>query len=184
MPSPWKVIGSRITYRDRWLTVRSDRCVRWDGSILDPYHVIEYSTWVSMIALTQKNHVVLTREYRHGSGCIETGLPGGGVEPSDASPAAAAARELLEETGYSCETWHEVGRCYANSASQNNEIVFYLGLGAIKTSPQAFDDGEDIDVVLMPWKRYVERATKCITQAFHVAAILYVERFMGNLARD
>jgi ADP-ribose pyrophosphatase len=180
MLKPWSVSDSKITYQDRWLTVRSDTCVRSDGLVISPYHVIEAHTWVCIVALTPDNRVVLTSEYRHGAQCIGTGLPGGGVEPSDPDPKSAAIRELLEETGFSCDAWDEIGLAYANWANQNNKIVFFLGRGAIRAQGQSLDENEEIDIALLPWEHYLDSLTENAGQAFHVAAAFYAARFMTS----
>ncbi|HNT23752.1 MAG TPA: NUDIX hydrolase [Anaerolineales bacterium] len=54
---------------------------------------------VCILALTDANQVVMTRQFRPGPEKVLLEMPGGGVEPGEA-PEAAAGRELLEETGY------------------------------------------------------------------------------------
>jgi 8-oxo-dGTP pyrophosphatase MutT (NUDIX family) len=184
MLKPWVVVDSKVTYQDRWLKVRSDRCIRSDGLVIDPYHVIECGAWVCIVALTSDDQVILTSEYRHGARCIGTGLPGGGVEKTDDSPISAAIRELREETGYSCKTWNEIGRTYVNWANHNNEIIFFLGRDASKTLDQSLDESEEIDVVLMPWELYVKTAAETVSQAFHVAAIFHAERFIARTIQN
>ncbi|MDP9178998.1 MAG: NUDIX hydrolase, partial [Gemmatimonadota bacterium] len=83
----WNTVDSIVTYKDRWLTVRSDRCVTADGAIIAPYHVLEYPDWVHIIALTVRNEIVLVEQYRHAVGAILTELPAGSMEPADSSPA-------------------------------------------------------------------------------------------------
>ena len=51
------------------------------------------------LALTADRHIVLVREFRPGPEEWLLELPGGHVDDGEI-PAAAAARELLEETGY------------------------------------------------------------------------------------
>lgn len=178
MLHPWSVEDSKTSYQDRWLKIRSDRCIRSDGFVIEPYHVIECGTWVCVVALTSDHQVVLTREYRHGAKCIGTGLPGGGIEKTDNEPKASAIRELREETGYCCSTWHELGRSYANWANHTNEIVFFLGLNATKTVDQTLDENEEIDVVLMPWEAYIQSAVETVSQAYHVAALFHAKQFL------
>jgi hypothetical protein len=64
-PKPWRVMRSTITHRDPWLTVRSDACRTGRGQTLDPYHVLEFSDWVNVVALTPDSAIVLVHEYRH-----------------------------------------------------------------------------------------------------------------------
>src|SRR5436190_24104363 len=52
-----------------------------------------------VVALTEGDHVVLVREFRPGLEAELLELPGGVVDDGE-TPAEAAGRELLEETGY------------------------------------------------------------------------------------
>jgi ADP-ribose pyrophosphatase len=70
---------------------------------------------VAVLALDEAGRVVLTRQFRPGPGRFLTELPGGYLDDGE-SPAAAAARELAEETGYAGQV-EVVGRCYGDSYS-------------------------------------------------------------------
>ena len=50
---PWRVVGSRISFEDRWLKVRTDRCVDRSGRIIDPYHVLEFPSWINVVPVTK-----------------------------------------------------------------------------------------------------------------------------------
>ncbi|MGZ3639783.1 MAG: NUDIX domain-containing protein, partial [Ktedonobacterales bacterium] len=60
-----------------------------DGTAVESYHVLEYPTWVNVVALTNDGQLVLVREYRHGAGRVVVGLPAGSVESGDADPMVA-----------------------------------------------------------------------------------------------
>ena len=77
------------------------------------FYVAEFPDWANIIALTPDNHVVLIRQYRHGSDRFEVELPGGCIDPGEA-PLDAAVRELLEETGYSGENPVIIGQMSPN----------------------------------------------------------------------
>jgi len=66
--APWRVTGSRISYEDRWLRIRTDQCETQDGRVIDAWHVLERGPWVNVLALTVDRQAVLVREYRHGIG--------------------------------------------------------------------------------------------------------------------
>jgi 8-oxo-dGTP pyrophosphatase MutT (NUDIX family) len=147
--APWKVRASRYSFRDRWLSVRSDSCTAADGTAIDPYHIVELPDWVNVVALTQKRDIVLVNEYRHGTGEIALELPSGTIEPGEAA-LAAAQRELLEETGFGGGHWYQTGCNAANPARQNNRIVSFLALDVESISTPKTEPGELIDVLRMP----------------------------------
>src|SRR6476620_5266589 len=96
----WKVLESEYLFNDEpWLTIRREKCELPNGKIMPAYYIIEYPTWVSVLALTKDNKAVFVKQYRHGLGVISTELPGGVVEPGE-TPEQGAVRELKEETGY------------------------------------------------------------------------------------
>ena len=68
MLTKWIVERGNYLYKDQFLNHRIDRCVTRDGVIVDPYHVIEYSDWVNIVAVTSDLDILLVREYWHGGG--------------------------------------------------------------------------------------------------------------------
>ena len=65
---PWQVLDTKYSFRDRWLAVRSDTVRVPNGTVLSPYHTLEFPEWVCAIALTAGHEIVLVEEYRHGVG--------------------------------------------------------------------------------------------------------------------
>lgn len=109
------------------------------------FSVIDSADWVNIIALTQENHVVLVRQYRVGANHVCLEIPGGMVDPGE-TPAQAAARELLEETGYTAAHWQQLGRVSPNPALHTNSLYTFLATGAEQTAAQRLDSSEVIDV--------------------------------------
>jgi 8-oxo-dGTP pyrophosphatase MutT (NUDIX family) len=113
------------------------------------YQVLHMPRWVNVIALTDDDRVVLVHQYRHGVDALSLEIPGGLVEP-DEDPADAAARELLEETGYAGGEPELLGRVLPNPAIQNNFCSMYVIRDARLVAEPDWDDGEHIQVVTAP----------------------------------
>ena len=71
----WKLISSEYLVSDRWLRLRADKCQLPSSKIIEPYYVLEYPTWVNVVAVTPQNEVVLVRLYRHGIGRTVLEIP-------------------------------------------------------------------------------------------------------------
>lgn len=80
-----------------------------------PFYRIESPAWVNVVALTTDDQLVMVRQFRHGSRSVTLEIPGGLVDPGE-SPAEAAVRELLEETGYRAGRIDSLGSINPNPA--------------------------------------------------------------------
>jgi len=170
----WKVLKSEYLFKDLWFTVRRDTCQRPDGKIVSPYYVYEFPEWVTALALTEDGKVILERQYRHGLGQVAFEIPGGCVDDTDASPGAAIARELLEETGYSFSKYEYLGKTCANPSTNNNWMHMFLATGGRRVKEQSLDDNEDIEIHLVTieeLKKLLEENQ--IIQSMHVTTIFY-----------
>ena len=177
---PWTILSSKQVMRDRFMGLRTDRCERDDGHIVEAYHVIELTDWVTVIPLTDAGNIVLVREYRHAAGVFTTGLPGGVSDPGESDWKAVGARELREETGYSAREMHHVGTCYPNPATQNNRLHFYLALGCTQTDGQSLDPNEQIEVLEMPYTDFLDYGRLEVQHALHATGLLYAEHFLAR----
>jgi 8-oxo-dGTP pyrophosphatase MutT (NUDIX family) len=91
----------------------------------------------------------MIRQYRHGSREVTLEIPGGLVDPGD-TPENAAARELLEETGYHAEDVVKLGVSNPNPAIFNNRCYTFVTRNVTKVCDPKPDQTEDIEVVLIP----------------------------------
>lgn len=113
------------------------------------YTVLHVPSWTNVVALTEDDRVVLVEQYRHGLDRVTLEIPGGVVEAGE-EPAAAVARELLEETGYAGEAPVHLGTVHPNPAIQDNACTSWLVRGARRVADPEPDPGEDIAVHTVP----------------------------------
>ena len=139
--SGYKVLSSKYLIRRPWLTARKDVLQLPDGRVNPEFYVLEYPSWVNVIAVDRQGRFVMVRQYRHGLGVMSTELCAGVVEPGE-DPEAAARRELAEETGYTGGRWSLQCVISANQSTSNNLTYCYLAEGVELTQNQKLDPTE------------------------------------------
>ena len=105
--------------------------------------------WVSIVPVTARGEIVLVRQYRHGIDGPSLEVPGGMIDPGE-EPAAAARRELREETGYGSGSLINLGSTHPNPVLQDNRHHMFMVRGAVRLGDPEFDEGEHCEVVVLP----------------------------------
>jgi ADP-ribose pyrophosphatase len=170
---PWQILESHITYQDKFIKLRTDRCLSSRGNTVERYHVLEYNDWVNAIVLTPNFDCVVLQEYRHGVGGVRLGLPSGGVDDNETDFLGAIKREVLEESGYTSEKWFATSSIEVNPGMQNNKLHSFLACNAVLTSPQDLEATEDIEVSLMPFAELLRgvREGKVSLQSLYIIPV-------------
>lgn len=178
----WKVLSSSYLFKDLWFTVRKDKCITPENTIVDPYYVYEFPTWVTVVALTEEKKIIMVRQYRHALGETLMEIPGGCVDDTDKSFVEAAQRELLEETGYVCDQYEYLGKISANPSTNSNIMHMYLALNGKKIKEQELDHNEEIEVYLFSIEEVKDMLKNNeIMQAMHATSLFYALNKLGAL---
>ena len=138
------------TIETNWLfQLRRERFrSRLSGKAHD-YYVMHLADAVQAIALTFDNQIILVRQFRAGSGRDSLEPPGGLLDEGE-DPREAAARELLEETGYAGGPAECVGSSYSNPSIMTSKISTVVIRNARRVSEPKLDAGEEVAVELHP----------------------------------
>ena len=173
---PWKVLESTYLHE----RIRVDTCQLQNGKIIEPV-VFEFGTFVTIVAITKDEQVLLIWQYRHGAQKVLLEFPGGGVNRGE-NPLNAAKRELLEETGYTSNTFIRTGIVSPNPSNHNNQAISFLALGVEKVNEKTLDATEEISVSLMPLEEtYQWVKSGGLLQSLHVSAFFFSLSHLGYI---
>ncbi|MHB1132221.1 MAG: NUDIX hydrolase [Chloroflexota bacterium] len=181
MPERWTILSSRYVLENPWLKVREDRCRTGLGTLVPNYYVVERHDFAMVVALDGAGRVVLVRQYKHGCGQIVVECPAGYIADGE-EPAAAAVRELREETGYVAARWEALGALWASPATQQHRMHLFLCRDLEMAGEQALDPAEDIEVLHLPLAEVLAalRRNELILDAASVAALQLAEARLGS----
>jgi ADP-ribose pyrophosphatase len=174
-PRPWPRL-QRGEERDfTILRIREDTFVDPRNGTPHPRVQMTAPDWVNVVALTPSGEALLVRQFRFGVLANTLEIPGGMVDAEE-TPAEAAARELLEETGYAAGQLVALGSVQPNPALLNNLCHTFLATGCSRRPSGMQDAGEDIQLVCVPksqLRRLIVEGT--IQHALVVAAVYFAE---------
>ncbi|MFB6352767.1 MAG: NUDIX hydrolase [Halobacteriales archaeon] len=153
----WETLESATDYECPGFAVRRDAVQLPDGTETD-FHAVVDDPSVVVLPFTPADEVVVVDEWRQAVGRVNRGLPAGGVEPGDDDRAAAARRELEEETGYIADVVDHLVTVEPANGVANFVFSYFVARGCRPDGQMDHDHNESIAVATVGWDELVEAA--------------------------
>jgi 8-oxo-dGTP pyrophosphatase MutT (NUDIX family) len=146
----WKTRSRRtVLQRGKWLTVEEHEVELPNGTVIPDWSWVVTPDYVNVAAVTAAGEFVCFRQVKYAIDGPTLSLCGGYIEPGE-EPAAAARRELLEETGYAADEWISLGRYPVDGNRGCGNAHIYLATGARLERDIVRDDLEEMEMRLIP----------------------------------
>ena len=111
-----------------------------DGSIIEKYHRLHYPhESVGIVAVNEKNEILLVQSKRYATMRLEWEIPAGRVEDGE-SMEEAARRECMEETG--CTLSELTYLCCHNPSNGMSDLKENVFLARVKSENALIDTNE------------------------------------------
>ena len=150
-----KTLTSTTIYDGKVLHVCRDTVLLPNGAETGREYIRHVGA-VAVLALTDAGEVVLERQYRYPFHDVLVEIPAGKLNDPGEDPAAAAARELQEETGLVAATLIPLGDFYGSPAILGERLRLFFATG-LTAGQQHTDDDEFLEVFKMPLADLIEK---------------------------
>jgi ADP-ribose pyrophosphatase len=141
-------------------------------------YVKDLAPEASAVVAIHEGKLVMVKQYRKEVAAVTYELPGGALEAGEEKE-AAARRELLEETGLSCERLLPLGTVCSHAGMLNRVLHLFFTDTILARQPQKLDADERIEVVYFPLDEVFSRIAAGIWNDSKLAHALLLARLRG-----
>ena len=157
--SPLDLIEKRISGEEKYkgviVSVTLDRVELPDGKDA-VREVVHHPGGVSVLPIDAEGNCYMVRQYRYPVGDTVLEIPAGKLDGKE-DHMICAVRELSEETGFTADTFVDLG-CFFTSPGYSDEIIHvYLATG-LHAGKSHLDAGEFLNVEKIPFETLLELA--------------------------
>ena len=139
--------STETVYRGNILALRRDE-VHMPGGNAAVREVVEHYGAVAVAAVDDTGRVAMIYQYRHPLGHRLWELPAGLLDEPGEDPAAAAGRELREETGLVAERWSVLADVASSPGFSDETVRIYLARGLTDVGRPEEAEHEEADLTV------------------------------------
>jgi 8-oxo-dGTP pyrophosphatase MutT (NUDIX family) len=145
----WKRVRGERVFENPYYGIDKDRVRHPMGHEVDYYVVRPHRPAAGVVPVAEDGRVLMVRQFRYATGVLSWEVPAGGVNEGE-EPAAAAVREMREETGWEAARVEPLYRYHPSQGSSSQTFHLFVGRGLTRVGER---DPREIHAV-----EFVERA--------------------------
>jgi len=146
---PWKTLRREtVLQHSKYLTVENHTVQTPRGQIIADWSWTIAPDYVNVVAVTADGRYLCFREMKYGIADLALSIVGGYLEPGE-EPAAAARRELREETGHEADDWTPLGAYRVDANHTACTAHFFLARGTRGVAARNSGDLEEQELLLL-----------------------------------
>lgn len=172
-----KKISSERIYEGAILNLRRDTVTVPSGTAYR--EIVEHNGAVAIVPIKDDGKIVMVKQFRYPSGQVLLEIPAGKIDKGETIPENTARRELREETGYTAEKLHYLGKLNPSVAYTEEVIHLYAATGLTEGETE-FDEDEALDIVEYDYdEAFSMAASGHLVDAKTVAGIFMAKEQLG-----
>lgn len=169
-----RTISSETIYRGKIVNLRVDQVELPNGNSTSR-EVVEHAGAVAVVPVTEKNEIIMVRQYRYPAGRVLLEVPAGRIEKGE-DPAFCAERELREETGFKAGEMSLLYSYYTTPGFSDEKLHLYLARELVQLGSRP-DEDEFINIDCVPIEKALEMVDRGeIIDAKSIIGVLAAKR--------
>jgi ADP-ribose pyrophosphatase len=182
LPHRGRILSSKIIYEGKIFGIRRDEVIE-PGGVRATREVITHPGSVVVLPVLPDGRILMIRQYRHATRQYLWELVAGRIDRGE-SPSKAAARELIEETGYRARKFRIFLDVFPTPGFLEERMFMLLAEGLTAGVAEPEDDERIISRAYgrKQLEEMIEQGR--LRDAKSVAGILYYFRFLSTRKRS
>lgn len=171
-------LSSERVYDGSFLKVQRDLVTLPNGAVATREY-FKHPGAVVILPLFDDGTVLLERQFRYPMNRVFIEFPAGKIDPGE-DYLACAKRELLEETGYSADSWQFVCTLHNAISYSDEHLEIYLARG-LHPGQASLDEGEFLDVYRAPVSELLEQVRSgMVTDVKTIIGAFWIEKILAG----